>query len=131
MVSKYLRMKKTNAVFESKIFPYSVDYFMNMDFEEYVIFKTIKWGITFSKYVGDRRGNVHYYDYIGKYEKLEISYVEICNLIGKKYEKLPHIEKTLPFGESDKHYTEWYNGTTKDIMYKFYRNDLELFEYEF
>jgi hypothetical protein len=83
-------------------------------------------------------------DYIGKYENLEddFEYVRTKLDIPKKiildrhkerspvdFEKLPIVNKTIK--KDHDHYREYFNTKTRNLVEKFYKKDLEIFEYEF
>lgn len=65
-------------------------------------------------------------DYVGRYEKLQQSYVEICDRIGIPTSRLGRKNPS-------KHasYLEYYDAELKERVADFYRDDLSLFGYEF
>ena len=65
-------------------------------------------------------------DFIGKMENLEHDFNIICQKIGIDTIALPHLNKS-----NSKYYREFYNDKTKDIIYKLFKKDIELFQYEF
>lgn len=65
-------------------------------------------------------------DFIGKIENLQEDFDLICEKIGIEKIKLPHLNKS-----NDKSYREFYNDKTKDLLYKAYKDDIELLGYEF
>lgn len=66
-------------------------------------------------------------DFIGKFENLEQDFNFVCQKIGIDA-KLPHKNKN---SQKRKHYREYYNDKTKDIIAKKFDLDIEYFGYEF
>jgi hypothetical protein len=65
-------------------------------------------------------------DFIGKIENIEDDFQLICNKIGVK-EKLPHSNKS----KRNKDYRKYYNQHTKDLISRYFKEDIELFKYRF
>ena len=72
-------------------------------------------------------------DFIGKFESLESNFKKLCQKMEITFHSLPHENSSTRSCQIPlhKHYTEYYDDETREIVAKKYAKDIEYFGYEF
>jgi hypothetical protein len=96
------------------------------NFEQFVLHHLgLLKSIPQSKMITDKAGNLMV-DFVMKTETLQEDFNTVCDRLD-----VPHVELGN-FNTSDhKHYSEYYNDTTRDVVARLFAKDIELFGYEF
>ena len=68
-------------------------------------------------------------DYVIRYENLEGDFQQVCKLIGIPPMSLPRLKTGIR--EQGRHYTEYYDDASRDLVAELHKNDLRFFNYAF
>jgi chondroitin 4-sulfotransferase 11 len=130
LVSNWNYKKKSKHMWEKYNEGRLEHYLMCVDlFEKFKNFKEYLNGpstlVPCTNHTQDENGN-NLLDFIGRFENLQEDFNLVCDKIGIPRQELPHKNKS-----KHKHYTEYYDDETREIVAEKYAKDIEYFGYEF
>ncbi len=73
-------------------------------------------------------------DFLGRFENLQNDFNKICKIINVNQCILPHNKHGVYNNNKEfmnKHYKEFYNDYTKNLLYSIYKDDVDFFKYDF
>lgn len=118
-----LYLNKNKQIFTNNYFnwfgkiEYDTRFFNFKQFNDFVPIKNS----VYSNIIGEK------INFIGKFEKLQEDFDELCSLLKIKNIELPHIEKS----GNRENYRNYYSENEKNIISEKYAKDIEKFKYEF
>ena len=122
--------QKLKEMFINKSFKYFLDNYYNLKYEDVKSFKGLNWfknhHLTHCREQLDLLNPVCEVDYIMRFETLQQDFNTVCDKIGIPRQHLPHANKS-----KHKHYTEYYDDETRQIVAEKYAKDIEYFGYKF
>ena len=101
-------------------YQYSKRFGNTTDFKEWIV------DIDLNHKYGPQYDFVKGCDFIGKFENLEEDFNIVCDKIGIPRQDLPHKNKS-----KHKHYSEYYDDETREIVAEKYAEDIDRFNYKF
>lgn len=121
-------------LFEGKPFDYFVKTFYNIKLEDIQHWKKVKkrpgWynmhHLTHCRSQVSMLHPVGNIDYFIRFENLQEGFNVVCSKLGRPVTQLPHVNKC-----PGKHYTEYYNDETRQIVTEMFKDDLDRFGYAY
>jgi len=92
--------------------------FLNRSIEQFHLKSQLFW-------IKNKKGKIEM-DFIGRYSRLEEDFAHVCKALGIENKDLPR----MLIGDGQ-HYTDFYDDQTKDIIAERYREEIDLFKFEF
>lgn len=93
-------------------------------FEDYVRYEARRGKFSQKQFLTDRRGNL-LVDFVGRFESLATDFCYVCRVLGISA-ALPHVNRT-----PHQDYRSYYDKRTIELVAWHFREDIELFGYEF
>ncbi len=134
IVSEYKWFTNTEHNYPGK---HVKDFYNGVDFKTFVKIFT-EWPKSKSKHNRNKGDYYHGLSYthllqpinqinfIGRFENFQEDFDIVCDKIGIPQQELPH-----KYATDHKHYTEYYDDETREIVAERYAKDIEYFGYEF
>ena len=116
-VSSYFFMQQKPSHYQHEIIK-------EMSFDEFIEWRVNEDLKLQKRFVVNNKGEL-IIDFIGKFDNLSNDFQTICERIG--------INASLPYENRSAHrsYQGYYNGKTKNLIAKYYQEDIEFFEFTF
>lgn len=122
--------KELKKMFTGKSFRYFVDTYYNLAYKDVKYFRSQSWfkhhHLTHCRSQLDILNPICDIDYVIRFERLQQGFDFLCDKIEVPRQKLPHLNKT-----EVRHYTEYYDDETREIIAEKYKKDIEYFGYKF
>ncbi|MFB6307408.1 MAG: sulfotransferase family 2 domain-containing protein, partial [Flavobacteriales bacterium] len=97
----------------------------NYSFKDFINYKLDHENFSQLGFLIDKNGNIPL-DFIGRFENLQSDFSYVSRQIGLHDSQLPHL-----LNRGHKNYKEFYDNETKDLVYKFYKKEINYFEFHF
>lgn len=105
-------------------FPHGIDFYSYIN-QFYTGKKVSNLNPLHHPWILDETGTVCI-DFVGKFHRLQEDFNHISNILDLPEMTLPHKNKT-----NHRHYTEYYNEETKEMVADIFKKDIELFDLNF